>query len=231
MIADYFRMPWRFLRGSYTRLAFTVIALACGVALVCAIDLVNRAVLRAFVEVIDTMAGRAALQVSAGEGGLFPEEVAATVAAVPGVELAVPVVSATAFTADESGELLTVHGVEITNEAAVRVYEARDAGGLELEEPLTFLNQPDSVVLTSAFAKRKGLVAGSQIVLETPTGRQPFTVRGLLEPQGVARVYGGNLAVGVRRRFLRRMVVFEALLLGILGLLLAGIAGLTLGTL
>ena len=90
-----FRMPLRFLRGSYSRLALTVIALALGVALVCAIDLVNQAVLRAFVEVIDTMAGRAALQVTAGEGGLFREDVAAKVGAVPGVELAVPVVSAT----------------------------------------------------------------------------------------------------------------------------------------
>jgi putative ABC transport system permease protein len=195
MIADHFRMPWRFLRGSGARLGFTIVALACGVALVCAIDLVNRAVLRAFVEVIDTMAGRAALQVSAGEGGLFPEEVAATVAAVPGVELAVPVVSATAFTADESGELLTVHGVEITNEAAVRVYEARDAGGLEIDDPLTFLNHPDSVVLTRAFATRRGLAVGDQIVLMTPTGQRSFTVRALLEPEGVAHVYGGNLVV------------------------------------
>jgi putative ABC transport system permease protein len=190
-----FYMPLRFLRGHYGRLALTVIALALGVALVCAIDLVNRAVLRAFVEVIDTMAGRAALQVSAGAGGLFSEEVAATVSAVPGVELAVPVVSATAFTADEAGELLTVHGVEITNEAAVRVYEARAAGGLEIKDPLLFLNTPDSVVLTRAFAARHGLRVGSQIVLETPTGRRRFTVRGLVEPQGAARVYGGNLVV------------------------------------
>lgn len=190
-----FRMPLRFLRGSYTRLALTVIALALGVALVCAIDLVNRAVLRAFVEVIDTMAGRAALQVTAGEGGLFSEEVAATVAAVPGVELAVPVVNATAFTADDSSELLTVHGVDITNEKAVRVYDARDKGGLELDDPLIFLSQPDSVVLTRAFAGRRGLAVGDPIELMTPTGRRRFTVRGLLEPEGVARVYGGNLVV------------------------------------
>jgi len=64
VIADQLRMPVRFLRGSYTRLALSVFALALGVALVCAIDLVNRAVRRAFVEVVDTMAGRAALQVT-----------------------------------------------------------------------------------------------------------------------------------------------------------------------
>ena len=63
MLIDALRLPLRFLRGSTARLLLTVIALALGVALVCAIDLANRAVLDAFVEVIDTMAGRAALRV------------------------------------------------------------------------------------------------------------------------------------------------------------------------
>src|SRR5437867_7311633 len=79
------RLPFRLLRGHIGRLALTLIALAWGVALVCAIDVVNRAVLSAFVEVIDTMAGRAALEIAAGEGALFPEDVATRAAAVPGV--------------------------------------------------------------------------------------------------------------------------------------------------
>src|SRR5512140_1869533 len=106
-----FRMPRRFLRGHYARLALTVLALACGVAQVTADDLAGRETLRAFVEIIDTVAGRASLQVSAGEGALFPEDVATKIAAVPGVELTVPVVSSTAFMADGSGELLTVQGM------------------------------------------------------------------------------------------------------------------------
>jgi len=57
-------------------LFLTLIALAWGVALVCAIDVVNRAVLSAFVEVIDTMAGRAALEIAAGEGALSRRMVA-----------------------------------------------------------------------------------------------------------------------------------------------------------
>ena len=195
MIAGALRMPVRFLRGSMGRLALTVIALALGIALVCAIDLVNRAVLRAFVEIVDTMAGRAALQVSADGAALLPEDVAATVSAVPGVELAVPVVSATAFMADGSGELLTVHGVDITNEAAVRVYETRDHGGLKVDDPLVVLNQPDSVLLTRSFAGRRRVSVGDALPLITPTGERRFTVRGLLEPEGVARVYGGNFLV------------------------------------
>jgi len=188
------KLPRRFLRGGYGRLALAVIALASGVGLVCAMDLVNRAVLQAFVEVVDTVAGRAALTVSAG-GAPFSEATAEQIATVPGVELAVPVVNATAFTADDSGELLTVHGVDITSESAVRVYEARDAGGLELEDPLVFLNQPDSIVITRGLAERRGLAIGDRLELLTPNGRRTFMVRGLLEPQGIGRAYGGNLIV------------------------------------
>jgi putative ABC transport system permease protein len=187
-------MPMRCLRGSTARLGLTVTALALGVALVCAIDLVNGAVLRSFTDLIDTMAGRAALQVTAGADGLFSEDVAATVAGIPGVELAVPLVSATAFLADDSGELLSVHGIDITNEGAVRVYDAHDAGGLDIDDPLVLLNQPRSLLLTRSFAAQHHLEIGAEVPLITPTGRRAFTVRGLLEPQGVARVYGGNLA-------------------------------------
>src|SRR2546427_11903747 len=77
------RMARRFTRGGAARLALTVLAVAWGVALVAAVRLANHAVLRAFVEVIDTMAGRAALEVVAGEGGLFPQGVAAPGGAAP----------------------------------------------------------------------------------------------------------------------------------------------------
>ena len=194
-LLDSFWVPLCFLRASYGRLILTVGALASGVALVCAIDLVNQSVLRAFVEVIDTMTGRAALQVTGGSGGLFAENVADIVGAVGGVELAVPVVNASAFMTDGSGESITVHGVDIANDAAIRIYEARDANGFRLTDPLGFLNHPDSVLLTSEFARRKRLAVGDQIVLETPTGQRQFTIRGLLDPEGVARVYGGNFAV------------------------------------
>lgn len=186
------RMPFRFLRGSYSRLLLTVVALACGVALVCAIDLVNRAVLRAFMEVIDTMAGRAALQVTAGGDGVFPEEVADAVAEIRGVRHAIPIVSATAFTTDEEAEALTIHGMDLTSDAALAVYESAP---IELEDELAFLNQSDSILLTRDFARKRRLGVGSAFLLETPHGRRSFTLRGLLDPEGVARAYGGNLAV------------------------------------
>ena len=186
-----FRMPLRFARHSAGGMALTIVAIGCGVALVCAIDLANRAVLRAFVEIVDTMAGRAALEVAAGEGGLFPEDVAARVGSVPGVELALPVVKAMAFTLDGSGESLTVHGVDLTDKAAEGVYGAK----LELDDPLVLLSHADSVVLSRAFAASRSLASNDRIDLMTPAGRRSFTIRGLLEPAGVARAYGGNVAL------------------------------------
>src|SRR5881296_2378913 len=183
------RMARRFTRGSAARLALTVLAVAWGVALVAGVCLANRAVLRAFVEVIDTMAGRAALEVVAGEGGLFPEGVAATVGTVPGVEAAVPSVKGAAYA--DGGELLTVYGVDLTGDAPERVYGAR----LELDDPLVFLARPDSIALARPFAAAHGLALGDRIELGTPVGRRVLTLRGLLDAEGVARAYGGNVAV------------------------------------
>src|SRR5437773_2613624 len=183
------RMARRFTRGSAARLALTVLAGAWGVALVAGVWLANRAVLRAFVEVIDTMAGRAALEVVAGEGGLFPEGVAATVGTVPGIEAAVPSVKGAAYA--DGGELLTVYGVDLTGDAPERVYGAR----LELDDPLVFLARPDSIALARPFAAAHGLALGDRFELATPAGRRNFTLRGLLDAEGVARAYGGNVAV------------------------------------
>ena len=214
-----FRIALRFMRGSWPRLAPAVIALACGVALTCSIEIVNQGILRAFVDVIDAMAGKAALQVTAPGGGVFPEELTEAAAAVSGVELAVPAVTAAAFVAGRSGELLTVLGVDITNDSVVRAYEPAAvlvAGSSQsrLDDPLVFLSQPDSVAITNAFAVRHRLRVGDSLLLDTPRGRRHFTVRGVLEPEGVARILGGNLivmdifaaeAVFTRPRFINRI--------------------------
>lgn len=186
-------MPLRFMRGGAAELTLTVAAIACGVGLVCALDLAGRGAVRAFAEVIDGMAGRAALQVTAGDGGFLEEDVAAAVAAVPGVKGVLPVVDATVFIADDAdGDSLTVHAVDLASDVAGELY------GMEaalLESPLEFLARPDSLALTRAFATSHGLAVGDRLELVTPVGRQSFAIRALLEPSGLARTLGGRLAV------------------------------------
>lgn len=188
-------MPLRFLRRSWGRAASSVLALALGVGLVCALDLVNRAVLRAFVEIVDTMAGRASLQVTVDDGALFAEEVAANVAKVAGVERAVPIVAASAFTVDDRPQALTVQGFDLTDDGAARIYEPGEGHLAGVEDPLVFLNQPDSILIVRELAQRHGLSEGSRIELDTPTGRRSFTVRGVLDPRGIGRAFGGGLVL------------------------------------
>lgn len=189
-----FRVPLRFLRGQYGRTALTVMAVALGVALVCALDVVSRSMQVAFDEVIDAMAGRAALEVRAGEHGLVPEDVATRIDRVPGVKLAVPVVSATAFLTDGSREALTVFGIDFLNKKALRVYEALDSGPI-VGDSTRFLENPRAVVLTRTLADRLGLHPGDSIELDTPRGKKRFSILRLFEPRGIGRVYGGNLVM------------------------------------
>ncbi len=189
-----FRMAFEHVRFGFGRMALALLAIALGVGLVVAIQLMNAAVLDAFLDTIDGTAGRAALTVSAGEGFTFPEAVRDTVAAVPGVALAVPLVTGIAFPDDASGELLTVHGVDLTHDAEVRVYHRGATRGI-VDDLVAFLSQPDSVIVGREFAARRGLDIGSPLPLVTPHGVQRFVVRGLLDPEGLARTLGGRLVV------------------------------------
>ena len=93
-------------------MALSVLAVGLAVGLVVAIRLMNTAVLASFLDAVDAMGGRATLSITAVAGSSFPDSLADTVAHVRGVKLAVPLVSSFAFPDDDSGELLTVHGVD-----------------------------------------------------------------------------------------------------------------------
>jgi putative ABC transport system permease protein len=190
-----FRTAFRELRASGPRLLLSVLAIALGVALVVAVRMMNASVLSSFVDSADEVAGRAALTVHAGEDVTFADSVSESLAHVAGVRLAVPLVRSAAFPTDGSGEMLTVHGVDLANEAAVRVYDRTGSGASPIADPLEFLNQMDSVLIGRQFAEERGLHVGDALELGTPTGIARFVVRGLLEPQGLARTLDGRLVV------------------------------------
>jgi putative ABC transport system permease protein len=189
------RFAYRHFRASFWAMALSMIAVALGVALVVAIRLMNSTVLQGFLDTVDATAGRASLMVGGDEGAFFSDEIVSKISAVPGVKLAVPLVRGVAFPNDDSGELLTVHGVDLANDDAVRVYHVRRGSETLVEDLVEFLNQPDSVLLGRQFADARGLGVGDSLQLVTPVGVRPFTVRGLLDPQGTARVLKGRLVV------------------------------------
>jgi putative ABC transport system permease protein len=64
-----------------------------------------------------------------------------------------------------------------------------------IDDPLVFLAQPDSIILTKEFARRNGISTGAKIPLQTMDGMRQFTVRGLMASTGLASAFGGNLAI------------------------------------
>ena len=196
-------MPRRFLRGGHGRLALAIIALTCGVALVCAMALVSRAVLAAFVEVVDTAAGRASLTITAG-GAPFPEAAAARVAEVPGVELAVPwsVQRPSPWMAAAKCSRCTAS----TSRTRQRCASTRCAiaWASSSSDPLVFLNQPDrpSSRGPGPIGTGCGWTTGRAADAD---GRRRFTVRGLSSRRASASlrrnlVVAGPLAAERRSR-------------------------------
>ena len=183
----------RHLASSGVRAALTATGVAFGVALVVAIQVINASTLRSFTDAIDDLAGTAALQVRGP--GSFSEKIADDLRRVPGVDHAVPIITTTFFTVDPpgAGEALSVFAADVTDGHAVRTLHLVKSGDHVVDDPLSFLVDPASIIVTDDFAARTGLRKESPLRLRTPVGMRVFTVRGILPPGGVGRAFGGNL--------------------------------------
>ena len=172
----------------------TTLGVSFGIALYVAIAIINHSTQNALKENIESIAGKAKLTITAGPSG-FDESKLEIVKQVVGVKYAVAMIETRAFLegATESSEGLYVFGVDLLQEQSVRTYKATDQR--IIDDPLTFLNQPDSIIITKSLAQAKGLKIDSKINLATTHGVKSFTVRGLLEPEGAAKAYGGSLAI------------------------------------
>jgi putative ABC transport system permease protein len=175
------------------RVAMTTLGIALGVAVFFAVRTANAALLDSLSLTVERLAGKATLEVSAGETG-FPEETLDTVRATPGVKLAEPVIEVIVHTAFQDEGNLLILGVDTTGDQQLRQYEF-DQSQSQIADPLTYLADPKSILLSRAFADRHGLHIGDQLPLFTSHGKMDFTVQGIFKPTGVGEVFGGNIAV------------------------------------
>jgi len=182
-----------YVRKHRVRSLLTVSAIAIGVAIFVGIHAADESVLRGFQTTILQIAGRTELQVSAGDLG-FDEDLLDRVRAVPGVDRAAPVIEAIVHTGlRDEGNLLIV-AVDLIGDGGLRDYDIQ-SDDETIHDPLEFLAQPDSLIITSEFAARTGLHIGSSFSMQTMDGEKRFTIRGILRAGGMASAFGGNLAV------------------------------------
>ncbi|MEO8098157.1 MAG: FtsX-like permease family protein [Acidobacteriota bacterium] len=183
-------ISWPYARKHVLRSVLTMAGIVLGVAVFVGMHTANQSVLAAFHQTIDRIAGSTQLQVSSGETG-FEEEILDKVRSIEGIRAAAPVIEASANTGQ--GNLLIL-GVDMLGDRGLRNYDLEGSGDA-IDDPLVFLAQADSIIITKTFADERGLKTGSRIPMRTMQGDQVFTVRGIMKPGGLASAFGGSLAI------------------------------------
>jgi putative ABC transport system permease protein len=178
-----------YARKHLLRTLLTTAGIVLGVAVFVGMHTANESVLAAFHRTIDRIAGQTQLQVSAGEPG-FDEGVLEKVQNVPEVRAAAPVIEASVSIGNTN---LLILGVDMLGDRSLRNYDLE--GSDELDDPLVFLAQADSLIVTKSFADEHGFKIGSKVPMSTMDGGRVFTIRGVMKPGGLASAFGGNLAV------------------------------------
>jgi putative ABC transport system permease protein len=187
-------LSWPYLRRHLLRWALTLAGIVLGVAVFVAMHSANQSIFDAFDRTVDRIAGATQLQVTAGEFG-FDESVLESVQAVPEVGVAVPVIEATVATTTAGQGSILLLGIDMTGDRSLRTYDLTDADDAVIDDPLIFLAQPDSLIVTREFASRNDIAVNGHVTLQTIEGEKAFTVRGIMSSEGLAQAFGGNLAV------------------------------------
>ena len=187
-------ISWPYVRRHLVRVSLTTLGIVLGVAVFVAMYTANQAVLDGLERTVDRVAGKTQLQITAGDGG-FPEDVLERVQAVPEVRVAVPVIEAALETNLPGQGNLLVLAVDMTGDRSLRDYDLESGDEAVIDDPLVFLAQPDSLMVTREFAEKNGLETNSRITLGTMLGDQTFTIRGIMKPSGLGSAFGGNLAI------------------------------------
>ena len=187
-------ISWPYFRKHVLRTMLTVAGIVLGVAVFVGMHTANESVLSAFSATVDRIAGKTELQVTAGEAG-FDEDVLERVQAAGTVRVAVPVVEAVVDSRMKGEGSLLILGVDMTGDRSLREYDLESGDEAVIDDPLVFLAQPDSLILSKEFAEKNGLASGSQFALGTAEGDKRFTVRGIMKSSGLTSAFGGSLAI------------------------------------
>jgi putative ABC transport system permease protein len=186
-------ISWPYVRQHLPRWLLTIAGIVLGVAVFVGIHTANQSVVYAFHQTVDRIAGSTQLQISAGETG-FDENVLDRVQAVPEVRVAVPVIEAVVSTGVQGQGNVLILGVDMTGDRSLRDYDL-ESGDDAIDDPLVFLAQPDSLMVTDTYARENHLGPGAKLPMSTMDGQKLFTIRGIMKSGGLTSVFGGNLAV------------------------------------
>src|ERR1017187_2664418 len=117
-------ISWPYVRKHLLRCVLTTAGIVLGVALLVGMQTANRSVLSAFNDTVDRIAGKAQLQVAAGDAG-FAEDVLERVQSLREIRAAAPVIEAEADPGFPGQGKLLILAVDMTGDRSLRDYDFR----------------------------------------------------------------------------------------------------------
>jgi putative ABC transport system permease protein len=184
------------------RTATTIAGVALGVGVVIAIQLANASAVRGFATALDTMSGRASVEIASAWTGL-DERRLPELGWLREFGDASPVIEGEMALVIERRptEAVRVLGIDILRDRAIRDYRLAGEAGVDSGQDvpagrvLELLTRSDAVVITETLARRFGLQPGSPLDLLAGDRVRTFRVTGLLADEGPARVLDGNFVL------------------------------------
>src|SRR6185503_1250834 len=134
---------------------------------------------------VDRVAGKASLQITAGESG-FPETVLETARATAGVTDATAVVQMIRPTDLHDKAPVLIFGVDIEGEQRLRGLHIEGADALKL---------PGTIVLSSSFAAEEGLIPGTGLPVFGSQGRTELAILDVFKDERIGALFGGRVGV------------------------------------
>jgi putative ABC transport system permease protein len=192
----------RHLLQERTRTITTIAGVALGVGVVIAIQLTNASSVRGFETALETVAGRATIEI-VGPAGIDETLLPSLLwlgdigALSPVIEGEAAIVRRDETRTARRAEALKVLGVDILRDVSLRDYlvsEVADRPGdgtLTQQQFLEVLTSPQSIVITEKLARRRSLEVGSKVQLMAGDRVGTYVVRALLADAGPARVMDG----------------------------------------
>ena len=174
------RTSWRRIIRRPFQYILLIMGVALGVAMMVSVDLANASASRAFELSTDAVAGQTTHRIVGGPAGL-DEDIYQRLRVELGYEPAAPVVEGYLLVHDLGDKPMRLIGVDPFAEPPFRSYFDRQQVG-SAEGLVSFLTEPNTIVISEAVAERNGLVLGDTLNLDRAGREIQARIVGLLQP-------------------------------------------------
>lgn len=164
-------------RAAKGRLALSIAAIALGVALGYAVQLVNQSAINEFAHAVQTLSGTADLEIRGPRAG-FDEALYPRLARAPEVAVASPVIDIDARLAGRT-DTLRLLGIDVFRAGLVQP----ELSAVSIADSLDAL-RPDTILLSPAAASWLGVEEGGAVVVQAALGEVRLRVAGLTHADG-----------------------------------------------